>query len=53
MQEETCSNPQCRHSRRMHSIQGCTHTRKNMKACNCKITFMEKQCFPMGTPKDD
>lgn len=43
----------CEHSRRRHSREGCTHTRKNMKQCTCKEVFTDRSNFIEGTPKDD
>lgn len=53
MKTDVCGNTRCQHERRVHGINGCTYTRKNMQSCDCTVAYMQKQYFREGTPKND
>ncbi len=51
-EELVCSDPGCRHARRMHSRGGCYYQLEKGQ-CYCKRTFMDKPRFEMGIPRQN
>lgn len=49
-----CTDPQCRHARRMHSVLGCEYRYLGENnECFCKKPFMQASGFRPGTPRTD
>ncbi len=51
MPEEKCLR--CNHSRRSHSRDGCIEIvdMRTGKECSCRVKYMDKLVFVVGTPK--